>query len=495
MQKTNKNYIPDAKNTTPDYYCTWQTQLYATCDGKPEAQRANITEQALFSGTKPFGWTNFYPDIRKDLYLVMDDSWDVPLSDYKDYHGSFVLNRDKFPTYADEKNNAKALKELNRAAQKKGWKGIGVWVCAQSSPLFDKGKTAEEYWTERLKQSSEAGILYWKVDWGKNCRVPEFRKWLTALAHKVAPDVTIESALVPEVIPFCDVFRTYDVPAILSVPLTMNKLKQTLAYTAQSGFKSLINCEDEAYIAAALGCSMGIMRHPFAGAFPNGKPDMAFPSCHRNLKTKMQEVTRAVNWHKIAPAFGTDKENTFFSETTLHDFWHIENMNAELESWWPKALGMEDENPSKIQADGVAAISRNMPLPNVTPDENGFVPYLVCAKNPNGAVSIAALGRTQGRRYFIPHCDVEIACGNATTLGIFGEYKTLTLVFDGEIGTKKIYAQDLSSTDFSFDITEDVTVSENRLTILGKTIETVGNSARRAGDTSEAGLLLVIGEE
>ncbi len=111
MQKTNKNYIPDAKNTTPDYYCTWQTQLYATCDGKPEAQRANITEQALFSGTKPFGWTNFYPDIRKDLYLVMDDSWDVPLSDYKDYHGSFVLNRDKFPTYADEKNNAKALKE------------------------------------------------------------------------------------------------------------------------------------------------------------------------------------------------------------------------------------------------------------------------------------------------------------------------------------------------------------------------------------------------
>ncbi len=90
---------------------------------------------------------------------------------------------------------------------------------------------------------------------------------------------------------------------------------------------------------------------------------------------------------------------------------------------------------------------------------------------------------------------MEIACGNAKTHGIFGEYKTLTLVFDSEIGTKKIYAQDLSSTDFSFDITEDVTVYENCLTILGKTIETVGNSARRAGDTSEAGLLLVIGEE
>ena len=48
MKKTKINLVPDIVNPTPDYYCTWQTQLYATSDGKPEAQRACITEKSLF---------------------------------------------------------------------------------------------------------------------------------------------------------------------------------------------------------------------------------------------------------------------------------------------------------------------------------------------------------------------------------------------------------------------------------------------------------------
>ena len=35
MKKTDINLIPDITNPSPDYYCTWQTQLYASCDGKP----------------------------------------------------------------------------------------------------------------------------------------------------------------------------------------------------------------------------------------------------------------------------------------------------------------------------------------------------------------------------------------------------------------------------------------------------------------------------
>ena len=41
-EKTTVNLVPDTVNPTPDYYCTWQTQLYATNDGKPAEQRKRV---------------------------------------------------------------------------------------------------------------------------------------------------------------------------------------------------------------------------------------------------------------------------------------------------------------------------------------------------------------------------------------------------------------------------------------------------------------------
>lgn len=483
MKKIKVNYVPDIPNRTPDYYCTWQTQLYATSDGKPEAQRAAISEKALFGDEKPFGWTDFYPDARRDLFFVMDDSWDVPLNDYKEYHGSMVLNRDKFPSYADEKNPQNALARLNEDVRKKGWRAVGGWVCAQESPLFAKGK--KEYWTERLLWCRDAGVPYWKVDWGKNCRVPEFREWLTALAHEIAPEVMIESALVPSVIPHCDVFRTYDVPAILSIPCTMAKLEEVLHYRAD-GFSSIINCEDEAYIGAALGCSLGIMRHPYAGVLPDGRADMSFPAVHRNLKTRIDEVTRAVRWHRITPAFSVDGKNTHFSKQYLTDSWKTGNFEEEFEAWWPKALGLGDGIPESFEKSAPSAISRNMPLPEISGD---ILPFTVCAKNPGGAVSIATLGRTIERRFFIPECDIKIdGCGSGV-FGIFGRYKSLTIL--GDVRGKQILAQDLKA-DYSFDITEDIEIRDESFTVPGEVIETVGNSARTEGDHSDAGMLLMI---
>lgn len=71
MKKTNINLIPDCVNPSSDYYCTWQTQLYATCDGKPKGQRAVIGEKALFDNEKPFGWAHFYEKAR----LTTTRSW------------------------------------------------------------------------------------------------------------------------------------------------------------------------------------------------------------------------------------------------------------------------------------------------------------------------------------------------------------------------------------------------------------------------------------
>ena len=113
LKLTEKNIIPETENITPDYYCTWQTQLYATSDGKPRRQRAVICEKSLFNKEKPYGWAYFYENARKDLFIVMDDSWDVPVEDDPKYYGSLVLNKEKLPIIVLRKEKDKGLSQTS----------------------------------------------------------------------------------------------------------------------------------------------------------------------------------------------------------------------------------------------------------------------------------------------------------------------------------------------------------------------------------------------
>ncbi len=485
MKPTNINLIPNTINPTPDYYCTWQTQLFATCDGKPEGQRKAINEQSLFDSQKPYGWAYFYEQAREDLLLVMDDSWDVPLNGDEGYYGSLVLSKDKFPSFY--KGNTLALKALTDKIKALGWKGLGGWVCAQESPLFADNKTAEEYWIDRLKEMHAAGLSYWKVDWGSKCRCLAFRKMLTELGRLHAPNLWIEHAKIKESLPHADVFRTYDVPAIMSIPMTLEKIQGLADVPAALGEnKGLINCEDEAYIAAAGGFAMGIMRHPYAGAFENGKADMSFPEMHRNLKTKMHEVLRAARWHRLAPAFSGGSFE--ISETLLSDTWQFENKQAEMESWWFESplIGNFLEG-NMLTKSAPAAIARNTSLPVVTPDSNGIRPYCVASRHPNGVYSLATLGRTIGRSYCIPKCDVTIKTASADTIGIFGEYRSLRMETDINICT--VLIQDIAD-DTAYDITDSVEIEHGILTISGELIRKFGTLSQPKDDTSEPGAVL-----
>ena len=49
---TGKNLIPDHLNTAPDYFCTWQVQLYRCNDAGPQGQRDCLTEQSIFGHEK-----------------------------------------------------------------------------------------------------------------------------------------------------------------------------------------------------------------------------------------------------------------------------------------------------------------------------------------------------------------------------------------------------------------------------------------------------------
>lgn len=469
------NLIPDTPNPTPDYYCTWQTQLFATCNGGPAEQRKAICEQSLFDPQKPYGWAYFYEKARGDLYLVMDDSWDVPPDNDERYYGSLQLDKEKFPTFCNEELPLKGLTEKVKAL---GWKGLGGWVCAQESPTL-QASSERTYWTERLQEMHRAGFAYWKVDWGEKCREPAFRKMLTELGRIHAPDLWIEHAKIRESLPHSDVFRTYDVPALLSIPMTLEKIAALAPFPEAGENKCLINCEDEAYIAAAGGFAMGIMRHPHVGPFADGRPDLSFPPLHRNLKTKLTEVLRALRWHRLAPAFAGGE--CVFSETILSDTWRFENREEEMELWWfDSPLIADCVMDDAVTKSAPAAFARNTSLPRVEPDEKGLVPYCIAAAHPNGCYSIATLGRTAERSYFIPLCDITIAVGDADTIGIFGKYKSLRVETARPFTT--VLLQDLAA-DTAVDITDKVSVSAGSLTLPGALLEQI--CALPEGDTSE----------
>ncbi len=472
------NLIEEKQNPTPDYYCTWQTQLYACNNGGPEKQREYMTEENLFGGGTAQGWVNFYEKARKDLLLVMDDSWDVPIKNYEKHYGSLVLDKEKFPSFYEENNPQKSLENLTKRVKQNGWKGLGGWVCAQESPLYSE-KSAEEYWIKRLKWCQSAGFSYWKVDWGEKAKDLEFRRMLTNLQRQYAPDVVIEHAMLADAIGFGEVFRTYDVPAIMSIPMTMQKTADCLTHTDGG----MINCEDEVYTAAAIGCVMGVMRHQMCGDLPNGEPDLSFPAMHRNIKTKTAEILRAVRWHRMAPAFGVTVDDVWVSKERLTDYWDIESQHAEFEKWW----GFKDGE--RVEKTAPSAIARGTALPKIKPDKNGLVPFAVSSKNPNGIISVATLGRTQGREYILPQCEVKIDGGNAEMFGIFGEYDRLIINTERESG--RIYIQDIAS-DAAADITDKVEFADNRLVINGKIIHDFGTAENSVGDTSEPGVVLKI---
>ncbi len=515
MKKTEINLIPATENRSPDYYCTWQSQLYASSDAGPQGQRDHMTERDIFgSGEREsdfregIGWaTHLYPDARRDLYLILDDSWDVPIGDNHDespFYGSLLLARDKFPSaygldsaelngvepYPSEgefdlDDGDEAMKKLAERVESLGWRGLGGWVCLEKSPLA-REKDDDSYWRERLVRAQRNGWRYWKVDWGRDCGSIEARRRLNRLRDESAPGFIVEQAMLPGIIGESDVFRSYDAFTLMAYPLTLERLSQFLMYETKPGCGGIVNCEDEPYIAAALGCALGVMRHGMVGSLPNGKPDCSFPAMHRDFKSKLAEVTRCVRWHRIAPAFGVKASETHIDANRLTDDWRVVSRESEIEAWWKYVDG------DLIEKSAPARISRRVALPEVTPDASGYVPYVIASSGSPEVASVATLGRTHEREYFVPRCDVTLEAGKANTIGIFGYYATLTVKSEAMKVGSRVLMQDLAG-DCAYDVTERCEISDGALKLPGELIARVGTEANPNGDTSEPGVVVRIG--
>lgn len=410
------------------------------------------------------GWLSHYPMLHGDLIFVMDDSWDIPRGpgddgaskrphgrNYDNEHlATMSVDATRFPSFRG--NDLQRMKRLVKAVKRRGWRSLGGWVCAQDpigltheytgrentyeNSLLWTPEQEERFWKMRLAQSQKAGFSYWKVDWGNKDRDEQFRRRLSRWAEEVAPDVLIEHASFqdggthhPDFIQFSPVIRSYDVNNHIAQAQTLQRLADLAVQPdAEQGW-GIINCEDEPYIAAGLGCAIGVMRHPYVAGLPNGKPDTYFADfgpASRRLKNRLNEVVRAVRWHRIALPFGHRREE-----------WHADT--AKLSE---SGGGRRWEAPARM--------SRGLPLPEILGEaaSDSLRPYVLAALYAGGCAAVSIINRNIDDHYLSKRVDVRFCPPSwESKIGIFGYCNSLTITFQNGLPDVpfKVFAQDLAT--------------------------------------------------
>ncbi|HWA93325.1 MAG TPA: hypothetical protein VG844_01895 [Terracidiphilus sp.] len=438
-----------------------------------------MTEEALLGEN---GWAvRFYPRVREDLYLMLDDGWE------KGGTATFELDPVKFPSYKGD--STQRLRALNQKISGHGWRGTALWC--RNTP----GGAAD---LPLEKQSDAADIRYWKIDIGD----PDFNLIRTRNQEKFA--LTLEHVhgepptngdwktdgrfgVQPwdsrrmEILRNTDVYRTYDVTSILSLPTTLDRVSEMLKSAAgHPELQSLLNVEDEVYVAAVLGCTMGIMRHPMHGLRPHGDSDLFFNG-PRKAKQRIDEVVRALRWQRIAAPYACGHGSFRASAEILRDGWTF----SAGETWQHDLLGQT------VWQGAPAILARNIDLPEV--ETTGEKPFVFAARFTNGAVAIGAQERTQpGHAWRMPRARVTLNVGDASgPFGVFGEFEQLTLVFGKSQKGRTALAQDLAA-DEPVDITSSVEWSGTSIRFKGNLLRKIGLHGRTPGDLSSPGVAIAL---
>lgn len=481
---------------TLSYCCSWASQNFVAKNkafdkgAKPEdffgalgskLARVEMNEDTIFGEG---GFADQFPELRGDLYFVLDDGWDVPYSIDPDTEihmfGSLEIDTERFPSLHG--TPAERLRQINEKIKERGWRGVGLWIAPQISgeryddPTLDYAKH-EAYWRERILWCKYADIRYWKVDWGKHSGKPEYRKMMTDLGHELFPELIMEHAcclapvngVIPEgkiryedfpkiariraISGFSDAFRSYDVTDdMLSATSTLDRLS-TLLETATG----VVNCEDELYMGAALGCSVGIMRSAYGANL--------FHMC-----TRLDEVTAAIKWQRIAPPFAGGE--LLRSEKILTDRCYF----REEDTWFRDIMNITVEQAAP------AVIARNTALPLVEADENA--PFVIASRNPSGAYSLAAIRRRMAFENTAAPC-VTCFAADAEKIGIFGTFADVTLQFDRPVTS--VTAQSLiRGQEMTLDAAE--VVRGNAVTLSGALLTSLDTTE----DNSENAVMLTV---
>lgn len=463
---------------THDYMCSWSNQSSTAAKlgltGEYGSQIRDVLNAKLLFETEAY-YHQASRELRKDLIFLLDDGWDVPYGngdkgrdEYLRGYGAVDPDQERFPGFG--KTPVERLRTIREKCEQLGYRGVGVWIAPQQSgeQEYDPA-AAEAYWEERARWCQEAGIMYWKVDWGYHCHENDYRELMTRAARKTAPELIIEHTVVQQplsllmsilwhggpdypamrrkmakqVMEFNDVFRTYDIASPLQNGATLGRAHEALASGAERkyGALGLINAESESYIASVLGFCIGIMQY-----------------------TKESEA--CLKWHRVAPPFGIyDADYTYSKEMLADSFFYDEDVDG-----WIQCGGRYFEEAAP------AIMARNCELPLVVACGE-YKPFVAASKNPyTGVYSLGAFRRTvDPNENFIAPADVTLKIDTSDALvGIFGVFHSVCIECPaGYPEDVRVYAQNLLD-DKSLDITEFVQISGNRITLDGCDLRILG---------------------
>ncbi|MBR5366917.1 MAG: hypothetical protein IK132_11800 [Clostridia bacterium] len=461
--------IIPAKNSgrIVDYFCTWEHQGHFSA-GRRSSDL--ITEASMFAGDHP--WCELFPEIREELFFVMDDGWDVPPGSpaVKDYT-ALQPHPEKFPSLTG--SPTERLRQLDEKVRRAGWYGLGLWIATNA---YKNGELAEynapdpeveNRWRERILFSREAGIRYWKADWGNECSSIPFRRMMTEIGHLYHPDLIIEhgrghapyngrakpgncraredETFFPMMTGFSrysDALRTYDV-AWLENATTLDRI-ETYSRTATG----ILNCEHLAYMGAVLGCSIGIMQSPL-------------------FSDAGLEPVAAVRWHRTAPPFAGGE--THASEKLLTEHTFLANP-----TWY------YEDAPRDLVQQAPAVVSRGTGLPEVRNGCEEWIPFIAASLNPNGAYSVGSFKRqSDGAGTVLP----DVVCRPeqlAERIGVFGNFSRLEFDFR-HTGRRisRVLAQGLIRGEAE-DVTDACVDSDGRVVVGRELIERIFHTEDRS---------------
>lgn len=486
---TDIDLIDSVGETAGSYLCTWWNQSSAAQalglmgTGLSEWRDA-LNQDALFETEEYFHPVPF--EHRRNLIFLMDDGWDIPIgtpndSEHNYLYGSVDPDKVKFSRYGSTPEER--LKNISDKVKEMGYAGLGLWISPQECLLEEyKEDSPVSYWEKRAKWCAAAGVLYWKVDWGRHDYDDDYRSLISECAHKFAPGLLVEHAIVQKPLThnhnsdtflseraeravrqmtFCDAFRTYDLLEPFDKVCTLRRAHEALVVgkdTPHTG-KGLINGENMYSVVAGLSLAAGIMNYN-------------------------ENALSAINWQKLSPPFGAFDSDYSYSREFLCD---TKFFDSEICEWAPcKGLTVEESAP--------AIMARGCPLPTVS-KIGEHAPFVMASKNPKTkAYSVATVQRSVDpviSVYFPANVtlhEVDISA----PLGVFGVFNTLTVEFDMSIKEGcRILAQDLTS-DKAADITELAKIEGNKLVLSGKLLRYVGKLHRGHNNQSEPSLIMKI---
>ena len=516
------NLVPNEVSTAPNYWCTWYWQNYLINKGQEvknpdpkrvysnKAAREGMNEETIFGND---GMAKvILPKSRGDYFFLVDHGWQDKAIKENTFFTLMIDTLD-FPKY-NHLGPKEKIKEMNKGIKALGWRGLALWV---------RGTVTEEEMRKFVEWSKFAGIEYWKIDGGDTEHF-----YATKVKNEIYPGLTlehitgsggplnnfwdiqglneypsvysnqktidkkseasihnkgfrIEKAL--NVIKNTDVFRTYDAVPLLVSTVTMQRVHDILENTAgKSEYRAVLNIQDDCNIAAALGLVVGVKRHPMnTPRMYNGIDYHLQIAGDRQVDKRLNEMDRFVRWQRIAPPMAAGYGSYKFSSE-----FHVDSIVfKKSDTWYTNSHG-------KMVRQGAPAImARNIALPDVKSE--GLTPYVMASKFPNGAVAIPTEGRlTPDNSWQQPKADITLKEAELNKpIGIFGQYKSLTLEFSRKLNKIKIYGQDLMAEN-ALNITKKVTIKGNKVIIPGDLIDSVGTMAGDEGDISAPGMVIKI---